>query len=227
MSTAVVCVLIGLCPFLVECTIRPREVTHHISTALHKRQGLACSDERVNEIVDNFPDECTSVLADVSDCGRQCLSMVCSDSCFQPFYSFFDECFNDPTLTAVWELVCSRNEDGTLCFDTVSDLLEDAEAALINACEDSTTTSCSDSCMEELEKSNSETGCCLYTLVTLAASQKEADEIWAACDVDTPDLCTGRFTGEPIKVPGSGANTVTSYIFVLFVTFLMALISLQ
>ena len=87
--------------------------------------------------------------------------------------------------------------------------------------------SCYVSCMEELEKSNSETGCCLYTLAALVTSQQKTDEIWAACDVDTPDLCTGRFTGEPIKVPGSGAATVTSYISTLVVTLLMASTSLN
>jgi len=227
-STAlIVCVVIGLCASLAESTIRPREVAHRISTTLHKRQELACSDERLNEITQNFPNECISAVASLDDCGRQCLSIVCNDTCAQPFYDFLVECYDDPTLISTFELFCSKNRNGTLCYDTVEGLLDDAESELEEACEDSTTMSCSVSCMEELQKSNSETGCCLYTVVALASSQQETDEIWAACDVDTPGLCTGRFTGEPIKVPGSGTVTVTSYVSILVVTLLMALVSLN
>ena len=134
----------------------------------------------------------------------------------------FVECYDDPTLISTFELFCSKNENGTLCYDTVEGLLEDEGPELEEACEDATTMSCSVSCMEELEKSNSETGYCLYTLAALFTSQQETDDIWAACDVDTPDLCTGRFTGEPIKAPESGAATVTSYVSILVVTLIMA-----
>jgi len=243
-STAlIVCVFIGLCASLAECAIRPREMAQRISTALYKRQERTCSDESFLEIFQNFPNQCISAVVSLDECGHQCLSIKCNDTCAQPFYDFFVECFDDPTLISSFELLCSRNESGTLCYDTVSGLLEDEESKLEQLCEDATTMSCSVSCMEELQKSNSETGCCLYTVVALATSQQETDKIWAACDVDTPDLCTGRFTGEPIKapesgaatgpgsgaatVPGSGAVTVTSYFSILMVTLLMASVALN
>ena len=62
---------------------------------------------------------------------------------------------------------CSRNEKGNLCYDTVSGLLENEEAEVINACEDAITIFCSASRMKELEKSNKRHGlpfvhvCCL------------------------------------------------------------------
>ena len=226
-STAlIVCVFVGLCASLAECTIRPREVAQRISTALHKRQELACSDERLNEIFQNFPVECISILPNVTECGKECFSVVCSDTCAQLFYNFFVECYDDQTVISAWELFCSKNKYGNFCYDTVSDLLVDAQDEVLNACENSTAFSCSDTCMELLEKSNNETGCCLYTSVAVVASLKETNKLWAACDVDTPGVCISRFTGDPI-IPGSGAVTVTSYIFVLVVTLLMASTSLN
>ena len=220
-----VCVFIGLHVSLAECTIQPREVALRISTAINKRQGLKCSDERANEIFQNLPNECISAVTNFDQCERQCFSVVCSDSCAQPFYGFLVECLDVPVIISAWELLCSRNKDGTLCYDTVTTLLEEAQSELEAACEDSTTISCSASCMDELEKSNSNTGCCLYTAVALATSQQETDEIWDACDVDAPGLCTSRFTGAPIKLSGSGAATVTSSS-VLVVTLLMSFTSL-
>ena len=226
-SALKVCVLIGMCASLAECTIRPREVAHRISTAIDKRQELKCSDERVIEIFQKFPPECVSVLADVEndECDKQCFKTVCNDSCAQLSHDFFDECLVDPLLLAWWELFCARNENGTFCYDAIGDqeIFE-----VDNACEDSMTAgSCSVSCKEEVEKSNNETGCCFYTLAVLDSNQQETDENWAACDVDAPGLCTSRFTGEPIRIPGSGATTVTGYVSVLVVTLLMASTSLN
>jgi len=227
-STALkVCVFIGLCASLAECTIQPREVAQRISTVLHKRQDLACSDERLNEIFQTFPGECISILVNLTECEKQCLSVVCSDTCAQSFYDFFVECYDDQTVISGWELFCSKNKHGNFCYDSVTGLLVDAQDELLNACENSTAFSCPASCMELLQKNNDESGCCLYTFFAVAASLKETNKLWALCDVDTPGVCISRFTGDPIIDPGSGAVTVTSYIFVLVVTLLMASTSLN
>ena len=123
--------------------------------------------------------------------------------------------------------IACRDEYGNFCYDTVTDLLVYEQDELLNACENSTASSCSASCMELLQESNDETGCCLYTSVAVVASLKETNKLWAACDVTTPGVCISRFTGDPIKIPGSGAVTVTSYTSVLVVTLLMASTSLN
>lgn len=227
-STALfVCVLAALCASLADCTTQPKNVAHRLSTAIHKRQEVfTCSNETLMELIRSFPQECIQVLGNVSDCGRECLALVCSDSCAQPFYDFFVECF-EPIIASAWDLLCSTNEDGTLCYDTVSSLLEDTFAELVDACSNFTSISCSTACMEELEKTNKETGCCLYTFIALSTSKKETDEVWASCDVDTPGVCTSKFTGDPIIDPGNGEPAMKIYISVLVAALLMASISLN
>ena len=200
-TVLIVCALFGVYVCLAESTILAREVVHGLSTALHKRQALVCSGARINEIVENFPQECLSVLSDVAatgECDHQCVS------CAQPFYNFLVECYDDPSVASAFEVSCSRNERGVLCIDTVSGLLEEQENELQSACDGSTTDSFSAACMEELRESNDETGCCLYTILAVATSQRVVDDIWGSCDVNTPGVCTSRFTGAQIQVPKGG-----------------------
>ena len=229
-TVLIVCALFGVYVSLAESTILAREVVHGLSTALHKRQALVCSGARINEIVENFPQECLSVLSDVAatgGCDHQCVSQLCRGSCAQPFYDFLVECYDDPSVASVFEVSCSRNERGVLCIDTVSGLLEEQENELKSACDGSTTDSCSATCMEELRESNDETGCCLYTILAVATSQRVVDDIWGSCDVNTPGVCTSRFTGAQIQVRKGGQVkndqvSVTSCIPVLVVALLMA-----
>ena len=211
-STAAFAVLIVsvLYASLTECTIL-------------KRQNEAdCSDDRYIELFDSIPDECTSALTSLfNGCGRQCSSVICSETCAQRIHDFEVECYDYPG----WEVLCSENKNGTVCYDTVIDPLEDVESALDIYCENFTATTCPTLCRAQLERDNNDAGCCLYTYVAVLYDLQIADELWDACSVDTPSLCTSTFTGEPIKVPGSGQVTVTGCISVLVAALLMALTS--
>ena len=210
-----VCVVIGLCASLAECTIRPREAAHSLSTMLHKRQELerSCSDERYNEILQNLPDECVPILTsvDARTCKQLCYSVGCSDTCAQPLYDYYVECYDDPKIAAGWEVACSKDESGDFCYNVFDDIIG-LQNTLI--CYPS---SCYGSCLEAYEA-----GCCFYSLFALINGVETPNSLWDACDVDIPGVCTSRFTGEPIKAPGSGEATLTSYISVLVVAVLIA-----
>ena len=210
-----VCVVIGLCASLAECTIRPREAAQSLSTMLHKRQTLerSCSDERYNEILRNLPDDCVPILTslDAGTCTQQCFSIGCSDTCAQPLYDYYVECYDDRSRATVWEVFCSRDGSGDFCYN-VFDEIVGLENTL--TCYPSI---CTSTCVEAYEA-----GCCLYSTFAVQNSVESTSRLWDSCDVDIPGVCTSRFTGEPIKAPGSGEATLTSYISVLVVAVLIA-----
>ena len=190
-----VCVLIGLCASLAECTIRPRETAYRLSTMLHKRQVLerTCSDEKYNEILQTLPDECVPILTSVEarTCKQQCYSIGCSDTCAQPLYDYFAECYDDQSNAAGWEVACSMDENGNYCYNVFDDIIGLQNTLL---CYPSL---CSGSCLEAYEA-----GCCFYSAFALINGVETPNLLWNSCDVDVPGFCTNRFTGEPIEVRG-------------------------
>ena len=104
---------------------------------------------------------------------------------------------------------CSRNEKENLCYDTVSGLVEDEEAEVINACEDAITIFCSTSRMKELEQSKTRRAAvCTPLLPWPLVRKKEMKFGLRAASILL--VCVGGISGAPIKVPGSGEATARS-----------------
>lgn len=210
-----VCALLGLYASLAECATRQRKTAHPVLTTLHKRQTDVCSNETINELLQNYPAECIPTPG----CQGQCfLSLLCSDSCAQSYYDLLVKC--KPEYASSWELLCSKNEDGSLCIYALNDTLNNAEGVLLDACRTPPTTSCSVSCKKELVDNGNESGCCLYTFSVLVSGLQETDAIWAACNVDSPGVCPNMFKG-------GGEVRMTSYISILVLISTIASISLN
>lgn len=208
-ATFIAC--LGLYASLAECTRR-------------KRQDQVCTAERYYELFERVPDECYTALTNIySSCGRQCESVVCSETCVRSIHDFEAECYDNPA----WEVLCSRNEGGTPCYDTVVDPVEEVEGDLFYACYNYSTDFCPDKCGTQLAEDNRDAGCCLYTYIAAFYGLQDITEFWNDCNVDTPNLCTSLFTGKLIKVTGSSQMTVTSIFSVLVATLLMASTSLD
>lgn len=211
----IACILLGLYASLGECIIG-------------KRQSQLCSDDRAIEIImSSIPAECFLALSNfsVDDCGEQCFSALCNETCARPIHEYRVKCYDDASV----ELYCSRNEKATPCYN---ETVNEVERLLRSVCDPSNSTYCSPGCMIELADDSEFAGCCLYTYYALVSTT----QLWDVCNIDIPGVCTSKFTGEPIKVPrsgqvtevpGSGEVTVTGCIFVLVAALLMASTSLN
>lgn len=129
------------------------------------------------------------------------------ETCGEPLYRLIRDCVGDTGMfLQTLDVLCATNELGNKCYNTLVSRKDD----LFSECERSP---CSTACKRDLETSNDQHGCCLYSSLALLKGVESAEKLWARCDVNPPDLCEGAFT-PPVLVattPSSaGVGTYTS-----------------
>lgn len=197
------CILLALSVSLAECLIHPRDFAHHFATTLRKRES--CED-RLTDLLQNDAEDCLSSLFDSEDL-EKFNSIICSDECGKKFYDLIVDCYEQDITAAVWDVLCASNGQGLLCYDVIDDLVRDSVGDLLDSCNNVTSDYCSEECVVDLERSDSVTGCCLYSYESVELGFDEAEDMWTACGVAIPGLCTGGLTNDIIRIPDSQTQT--------------------
>ena len=187
-------------------------------SVMQKRQSLAeedndvvlmCSDDKISELNASLSIECREYLSDENSTYQfeQEAAILCQ-SCGQPLCSFL-ECLNaDPTHILLFDTLCSTNENGDLCYDVISgEGVEEEE--VIAACSDMC---CSEACRSIIDTSDHDLGCCLFSLVALNSTMEMAKDIWNACDVIPPGMCSPAFSLSSAPTEHSTSIEITFFI---------------
>ena len=123
-------------------------------------------------------------------------------SCGKPLYELVRACVDESgRLLHSLDVLCATNDEGEKCYDAVSGL-EERGGELFSDCERSP---CSAACKRDLEASNDQHGCCVFSSVALLSDKQTAEQLWSRCDVDVPNLCTGAFA-ESIITPDASPD---------------------
>lgn len=131
------------------------------------------------------------------------------ESCGIPLYEIIRDCVGEAgRFLATIDILCATNEKGNKCYNTLAP--QEDGRQLFSDCELSP---CSSACKRDLETSNEQHGCCVYSSVALLADVRSAEQIWSQCDVNRPGLCKGAFTSSVVSAPSSAgiSNFISSY----------------
>ena len=133
-------VIIGLAVLLIpggHC--RPRatsspfqgavEVAQFLTTStVHKRQNIrigTCDTNQLQNIFANYPRDCVSSLTNLDLTGilnlnptalTEAYRIICQPRCGNPIVTFYSQC-GLSQLTGILRGFCSRNADGTFCYE--------------------------------------------------------------------------------------------------------------
>ena len=167
--------------------------------ALNKRQ---LDSQACNDIFNKIPEECLQFADEIDLYFNE--STPCSETCGEPLYNYFTECFEDGPA---FDLQCAINGAGERCADILNSY--DIFGCNFSSIPDS----CTATCAEELKQNNIESDCCLYSiLVVLNFNLQNAtyvDEFLRDCNVRHASSCIGAFSGEPI-VPNTELPSVAT-----------------
>ena len=199
------CVLLALCASLGECLTRPQEFARHFSRTLRKRAEESCED-RLQELLRNDAEDCLSSLFDSEDL-EKFNSVICSDECGRKFYDLVVDCYEQDITATVWDVLCAENSKGLLCYNAIDDLVRDSLGDLLDTCNNATSDYCPEDCVADLERSDAVTGCCLYSYESVELGFDETQDMWTACGVEIPGLCTGGLTDDIISLPNGETQT--------------------
>lgn len=149
------------------------------------------------------------------------------ETCGNPLYQLIRDCVGETGMfLQTLDVLCATNEQGNKCYNTL--VSQKGDRDLFSECERSP---CSTACKRDLETSNNEHGCCLYSSLALLKGVESAEQLWSRCDVNPPDLCEGAFTSEPPVVTtrssavGVGIYTSTCYMSTSIIFFLSYIIA--
>ena len=151
-----------------------------------------CNETTIIQLFTDLSIECQNFLFEaVTRYEFDAESYIMCESCGSTLYRILQCLDAGSTELELYDLLCTRNENGDTCYRTVSgDATEEAE--IFAKCADM---ACSDECREVLHTSFDSYGCCLYSLVALNRSAAAARDMWAACGLIQPVTCDGPFGG--------------------------------
>ncbi len=169
---------------------------------------ITCDEEAQHRIEDNDDlIECLVLLYQFELGGREksreTYRAFCS--CGDDLYEAARVCHANSGYAEFLDGLCATNEGGTTCYNAVIDYTGSSDSAC-----DNVSSNCSTSCETALDNDRDMLGCCSNSLSNSSffAGRYDhfSDELWAACDLDTPGFCTGAFS------TGGGTALVISHV---------------
>lgn len=156
--------------------------------ALNKRQ---LDSQACNDIFNKIPEECLQFADEIDLYFNE--STPCSETCGEPLYNYFIECFEGGSE---FDLQCAINGAGERCADILNSY--DILGCNFSSIPDS----CTATCAEELKQNNIESDCCLYSILVLLQNATYVEEFLKDCNVRHASSCIGAFSGKPnIELP--------------------------
>ena len=211
-------VIIGLTVLLIPSGhCRPRETSSPFQGAIevaqflttstvHKRQNIAigtCDVNQVQDIFANYPQDCVSALGNLDLSGIlngnptaliEAFRIICQPRCGNPILTFYSQCGLSQFVGPLRGF-CSRNADGTFCYEDFVRVLSDA-SQVESSCNLISSTNCSMACQNSLNTFVTNSGCCINVLNNTATSASSSqtlaalsNSLWSRCGVNTPGFC--------------------------------------
>ena len=118
------------------------------------------------------------------------------ETCGKPLFLLARDCVGETRLAESLDILCATNAMGNKCYDTFDETFQEDGRDMFSDCDSSP---CSTACKRDLETSNEQHGCCVYSSVALLRDEKSAEQIWSRCDVRPPGLCTGGLSSSPVS----------------------------
>ena len=184
----------------------------HISDVFKKDSSdgflleFSCSPSKIETIGKSLSLSCVEFLTtqnfNITSLYDSAVDGLC-ETCGQPLYQLIRDCVGQTGMfLQTLDVLCATNEQGNKCYNTLASQKGDRD--LFSECERSP---CSTACKRDLETSNNEHGCCLFSSLALLKGVESAEQLWSRCDVNPPDLCEGAFTSEsPVVTTRSSAG---------------------
>ena len=134
------------------------------------------------------------------------------------------ECYGEEAA-GVYELLCSRNENGDLCGPLLYDTAQSEKyiLSISSSCGELLVPggagSCSEACSESIIDLDDAFGCCLDTIRDLFTPDPDYDDygisdvletLHSACGVTPPGSCTNPITGGAGTITPSTSTTLTA-----------------
>ena len=161
------------------------------SITAEENDPMNCSQDRIIEMITRLSLPCQNYLFKeeiVHDEFEDESSIIC-ENCGSQLYSLL-KCLNTNTNDLeLYNVLCTHNENGNKCYELINGKGEE-ESEIISKCRNM---NCSDECRASLEESFSRYGCCLYSLVALNTSMIMVHDMWQACGIEEPGMCSPAF----------------------------------
>ena len=213
-------VIIGLAVLLIpggHCGLRETsspfqgavEVAQFLTTStVHKRQNIrigTCDTNQLQNIFANYPRDCVSSLTNLDLTGilnlnptalTEAYRIICQPRCGNPIVTFYSQC-GLSQLTGILRGFCSRNADGTFCYEDFVRVLPDA-SQVASSCNLFSSTTCSTACQNALNTYVTNSGCCINVLNNTVFSASGttlntlSNNLWSRCGVNTPGFCNAE-----------------------------------
>lgn len=154
--------------------------------------NTTCSEERIDELMSSLPDDCSYYLFfEVVGYDFEQESEILCNSCGSVLYSLLQCLGTNDKEMELYSTLCTANENGDTCYELLSgEGVEELE--IVSKCNDMM---CTDECRSSLENSFLQYGCCLYSLVALNTSMTAVHDMWSACGIEEPGMCSPAFSG--------------------------------
>ena len=210
-----------LCIALTQCTIVPQ-----LKFARKNVLGNRQLSSRCSGLLNGLPSECAEEanyirslyeIGEEADLDLMLVSVFCNETCGEPIYNVFLQC--DENEANSIDFLCSKNSQGEVCGEVLVNEVDDLEAP--PGCDPVTEDSCPSCRRDLIQELNEDWGCCFYTSVRFGG----AGDLYDVCNVDSPGLCIGGYSGETVRAPNS-AKTILSalgFLPLVFLAFLTAL----
>lgn len=198
-------VLCGNCrPQTTHSDLHPLETLQVLVTgSVNKRQVTfgTCTTDELQQIFANYPQDCLSELSmlDLSAVLNQHVPtliagyrIICDPRCGNPAISFYNRC-GFSVYSSVLRSLCSRNNDGRICYEDFGTLIPDYSRVNTNCIPHVST--CTSSCQSSLTTLRNNNECCLNIFNNTVFSSNSVvfpvleNDLWSDCGVITPGFC--------------------------------------
>ena len=210
-------VIVGLAVLLIPgAHCRPRatsssfqdavEIAQFVTTgSIHKRQNIRigqCDSNQVQTIFADYAQNCLSALTNLDLTGissrnpttlTEVYRIICQPRCGNPILTFYSQC-GLSQFADILRGFCSRNADGTLCYEDFVRVIPDA-GRVASSCNFFSSAVCSMACRDALNNYVTNSGCCINVLNNTVFSAWSStlntlsNNLWSRCGVNTPGFC--------------------------------------